>query len=172
MSGKHRTAPAPARSQHAEHSVTPGSTTIKRSAGAIWFPASIAVAFAGFSAAVVVAHSEPHAVAEQPAVSAHTVAQPQALPEPQTLSQLGTIVAVSADSITTRSADGLMQTYRVTPQTAAVTSSGGQSFTSATPFAVNDEVAVHATVSSGLATATAVADQTVIGQHGVPMDSM
>lgn len=162
MSGKH----------HAEHAHSAGIDSIKRSAGAIWFPASIAVAFAGFSAAVVVAHSEPHPAAEQPAHSAYTVSAPQSLPEAHTLSQQGTVVAVSADSITTRSADGSMQTYRVTPNTAAVTSTGGQSFSSATPFAVNDQVAVHATVTSGLATATAVADQSVIGSNGVPMDSM
>jgi hypothetical protein len=149
---------------------------LKRSAGAVWFPASIAVAFAGFSAAVVVAHSEPDTVHEQPTASAYSAAQPQAAApqaaQPRTMSQHGTVVAVTAQSITARSADGYTQTYLVTPNTTAVTSNGGESFTAATPFAINDQVAIQATVSSGTATATAVADRAVIGEQGVPMDSL
>lgn len=171
MSGKHRTAPETDRSPKAAR-----AGVVKRSAGAIWFPASIAVAFAGFSAAVVVAHSEPETVREQPTASAYTVAQPEAAQpqtaQPQTTSQQGTVVAVSADSITARSDNGFTQTYLVTPNTTAVTSAGGQSFTAATPFAVNDQVAIAATVTSGTATATAIADRAVIGQHGMPMDSL
>lgn len=164
MSGKHRMAPEQDRSPN-----TVRGGALKRSAGAVWFPASIAVAFAGFSAAVVVAHTEPEPVREQPAASSYTAAQPQAA-QSQMMSQQGTVVAVTADSITARSADGYTQTYLVTPNTTAVTSNGGESFTAATPFAVNDQVAIQATVTSGTATATAVADRAVIGQQGVPMD--
>jgi hypothetical protein len=161
MSGKHRTAPEADRAPR-----TARAGVVKRSAGAVWFPASIAVAFAGFSAAVVVAHSEPDTVREQPTASAYTAAQPQMT------SQQGTVVAVTADSITARSDNGYTQTYLVTPNTTAVTSSGGETYTATTPFAINDQVAIQATVTSGTATATAVADRAVIGQHGVPMDSL
>lgn len=158
MSGRHREA-----SPH--HQPRSGAAAaVKRSAGVMWFPASMAVAFAGFGAAVMVAQSTPETVRADPAPSAYTVAQPQAV------SQQGTIVAVTADTITARSDNGFVQTYRVTPQTTAVTGAGGQSFATAVPFAVNDQVSIHGTVISGQATATAVADRAVIGQHGVPMD--
>lgn len=166
MSGKHHVAPDTDRSPQPNR---PGM--VKRSASAVWFPASIAVAFAGFTAAVVVAHSEPDTVREEPTASSYAAAQYQT-PQPQTMSQLGTVVAVTADSITMRSDDGRIHTYLVTPDTTAVTGTGGESFAATAPFAVNDQVAVQATVTSGTATATAVADRAVIGANGVPMDSM
>lgn len=165
MSGKHHVAPGTDRSPQPNR-----ADAVRRSASAVWFPASIAVAFAGFTAAVVVAHSGPDTVREEPTASAYT-AQYQT-PQPQTISQLGTVVAVTADSITMRTDDGRIHTYLVTPNTTAVTGTGGESFAATTPFSVNDQVAVQATVSSGTATATAVADRAVIGERGVPMDSM
>ena len=131
--------------------------------------ASVAVAFAGFSAAVLVAASDgttPTQPAPQPVPVA---AEVQA---PQPLQQHGVIVAVTSDTITARSADGFVQTYRVTPDTTAVTQEGGNTFTATAPFAVNDEVAIQATVASGTAIATAVADRAVIGPDGPPMDSI
>jgi hypothetical protein len=132
--------------------------------------ASIAVAFAGFAAAVMVTAAdnsgEPQPSAPQ------TLAAAQQARTPQPLHQQGTVVAISADSITARSADGFVQTYLVTPNTTAVTQNGGETFSAAVPFAVNDEVAIQATVASGTATATAVADRAVIGQDGPPMDSL
>lgn len=192
MSGKHRMTPEPDRSLAAEATggtlrssrvasagASGSAEALKKSAKGLLFPASIAVAFAGFSAAVVVAHSEPEVVAEAPTTASaestaftESAAFAQSLTQQGSLTQHGVVVAVGPDSITTRSADGRTQTFRVTPDTAAVTSAGGQTFAATTPFAVDDQVAVQATVSSGLPTATAVADRAVIGQNGVPMDSM
>lgn len=60
------------------------------------------------------------------------------------LTQTGAVTAISADSITVRSADGFTQTY-VLPQTAA---------DHGTPFAVDDQVTVHATRTGQTATVT------------------
>ena len=158
MSGKHRNA-----SQ--ERPAAPAVGLVRRSAGAVWFPASLGLAFAGFGAAVLVAQSEPETPGTEPAPSAYTVTAPQAV------NQQGTVVAVTADSITTRSDDGSVQTFRITADTTAVTDSGGAPFVAAVPFDVNDVVTVQGTVSGGQATATAVADHAVIGQYGVPMDT-
>lgn len=128
--------------------------------------ASIAVAFAGFAAAVLVSATDD--TSPQQSIAPIPAAAEVASPRP--VQQEGVIVAVTADTITARSADGFVQTYRVTPNTTAVTQDGGDTFTAAVPFAVNDEVAIQATVSSGTATATAVADRAVIGADGPPMD--
>ncbi|WP_197383182.1 hypothetical protein [Mycolicibacterium mengxianglii] len=169
MSGKHHEVPEFDRAPH------PHSTVVKSakrpSTGTILATATTALAFVGFSAAVLVAHADADPATGQPAPSAYTA------PQPQPLSQEGTVVAVTSNSITARSADGFTQTYRVTPDTTAVTSTGGASFNGAptpeaAPFSVNDEVAIQATMTAGLATATAVADSAVVGGHGMPMDSM
>ena len=131
--------------------------------------ASVAIAFAGFSAAVLVAAGDETAPAQPTTQTAPAAAEVQV---PRPLQQHGVIVAVTADTITARSADGFVQTYRITPDTTAVTQKGGNTFTAAAPFAVNDEVAIQATVASGTAVATAVADRAVIGAGGPPMDSL
>lgn len=158
MSGKHRDA-------RQERPGFPAATVARKSAGALWFPASLGLAFAGFGAAVLVAQSESEMPPSDPAPSAYTVTAPQSV------NQQGTVVAVTSDSITTRSDDGVVQTFRVTPNTTAVTGSGGAPFVSAVPFDVNDVVTIQGTLSGGQATATAVADNAVIGQYGVPMDT-
>ncbi|MGB3485043.1 MAG: hypothetical protein WBB07_22835 [Mycobacterium sp.] len=158
MSGNHRFDP--------DRRATSAPASERRSTiGAMAFPVAIALSFAGFSAAVLVAHADSGAAIPAPQPQAHVVVQSQPV------SQHGTIVAVTGDSLTARSADGHTQTYRLTPDTTAVTGIGGQSFTRATPFAVNDEVAIHATVTGELATATVVADRAVIGEYGRAMDS-
>jgi len=62
------------------------------------------------------------------------------------VSQEGTLIAVSAESVTARSANGYTQTYRVSPNTTLVTAgfNAGQSQTAATTsrFKVNDEVEI------------------------------
>lgn len=158
MSGKHRDA-------RQERPDSPAATVARRSAGALWFPASLGLAFAGFGAAVLVAQSGSEVPRSDPAPSAYTVTAPQSV------NQQGTVVAVTADSITTRSDGGVVQTFRVTPDTTAVTDSGGAPFVAAVPFDVNDQVSIQGIVSAGQATATAVADRAVIGQYGVPMDT-
>jgi hypothetical protein len=131
---------------------------------------SVALALAGFTTAVIVAGADNGgAPAPQTAQTSPAAAE---IPTPRPLQQQGVVVAVTADSLTARSADGFVQTYRVTPNTTAVTRQGGDSFGAATPFAVNDQVAIQATVISGTATATAVADSAVIGPGGPPMDAV
>jgi hypothetical protein len=78
----------------------------------------------------------------------------------QPLTQEGRLVAVSSDSITARSADGMTRTYAITPNTAGITeTSGNQTATTAASFAVNDRVIVVGTLKGGTAVATAITDK-------------
>lgn len=79
------------------------------------------------------------------------------------VSQEGTLIAVSAGSVTARSRDGITRTYLVTPQTAVITRAGSQ-------FAVNDEVDIIGTIQNGTALATAVAHRDLGHGGGPPMD--
>jgi hypothetical protein len=92
------------------------------------------------------------------------VSQPQ-----QPLTQQGRLVAVTADSLTTQSADGSTHTYAVTPNTTAITNSG-QSASPAASFTVDDVVTVVGSPQGGTVVATAVADQSAVGPQGRPMD--
>ncbi|MGV0836399.1 hypothetical protein [Mycolicibacterium thermoresistibile] len=83
------------------------------------------------------------------------------------ISQQGTIVAVTPDAVTTRSADGFTQTYRLTPQTTTIT--GPETPSTAPGFTVNDEVEIVGSVQGGTAVATAVADRSMTGPDGPPM---
>jgi hypothetical protein len=91
---------------------------------------------------------------------------------PQPLTQDGRIVAVSPDSVTAQSADGRIQTYRVTPDTTALTPTGNHVLSPVAAFAVNDEVQIVGELSGGTATATTVADRAVTGLAGPPMDAV
>ena len=114
-------------------------------------------------AAAIVELVDPHAptAATPPAQQA---AQPQ-----QPLTQQGRLIAVTADSLTTRSADGSTYTYAVTPGTTTITDSG-QSASPAASFTVNDVVTVVGTPQGGTVVATAVADQSAVGPQGRPME--
>ncbi len=79
------------------------------------------------------------------------------------VSQEGTLIAVSAGSVTARSRDGITRTYLVTPQTAVITRAGSQ-------FTVNDEVDIIGTIQNGTALATAVAHRDLGHGNGPPMD--
>ncbi|WP_422748845.1 hypothetical protein ACN27E_10535 [Mycobacterium sp. WMMD1722] len=123
---------------------------------------SFAVASAGVLTGAFVHFSTPDA-ADAPAP----------LPQASTsgpVTQNGTVVAVTADSVTTRSDDGVLQTYRITPDTTAVTLDRQQAASPAASFTVDDRVSVFATVHSGQQIATAVADQDAVGPNGPPMD--
>ncbi|MFY9919581.1 MAG: hypothetical protein WAL26_14435 [Mycobacterium sp.] len=96
--------------------------------------------------------------------SSPATAQPQ-----QPLSQQGRLIAVTADSLTTQSADGSINTYSVTPSTTTITGTG-QSASPAASFTVSDEVMVVGTRNGGTAVATAVADKSAVGPQGRPMD--
>jgi hypothetical protein len=89
-----------------------------------------------------------------------TVAGPPAMPQP--VSQEGTLIAVSANSLTARSANGYTQTYVVTPNTAVI--ANGPHFT------VNEEVDIIGTVQGGTVLATAVADRGLGHGDGPPLD--
>ncbi|OBF54832.1 hypothetical protein A5787_04045 [Mycobacterium sp. 852002-50816_SCH5313054-b] len=90
-------------------------------------------------------------------------------PVSQPVRQEGTVIAVSADSVTARSADGYTQTYLVTPNTAFITN-GSRSAIAASHFAINDHVDIIGTIRNGTALATAVADRDVANGSGSPMD--
>ena len=79
--------------------------------------------------------------------------------QPQPVTEQGTVIALTPDSLTTQRPDGVTQTYAITPNTNAVTS-----------LAVNDEVTVVGTRQGGTAVATAVADSGAVGPAGRPMD--
>ncbi len=103
---------------------------------------------------------------EKPSV----VADQGPAPTAQSVRQEGTVIAVSADSVTARSANGYAQTYQVTPNTSVITKSGSQSATASSHFAVNDHVDIVGTIRGGTALATAVAEHDAGHGDGPPMD--
>lgn len=92
------------------------------------------------------------------------------VPTPQTIGLEGTIVAVSADSVTARGADGWDRTYVVNADTATITGAGSQVGSAGSTFAVNDEVSIVGVILDGTPVATAVADRSVSNLNGPPMD--
>lgn len=84
--------------------------------------------------------------------------------------QEGTVIAVSADSVTARSPDGFTQTYRVTPNTTVISRDGGRPLTGASRFTVNDQVEIVGTIEGGTVLATAVADRGTSNGDAPPMD--
>ncbi|HEX5256434.1 MAG TPA: hypothetical protein VFW69_21675 [Mycobacterium sp.] len=103
---------------------------------------------------------------EKRAVAANL--EPPAISQP--VSQEGTVVAASADSVTMRGADGHIQTYRFTPNTTVVTRDARQPITAAPHFTVNDKVVVVGTIEGGTALATAVAYRGAGHGEAPPMD--
>lgn len=100
-----------------------------------------------------------------------TVAATQEPPSAaQSVSQEGTVIAVTAGSVTARSANGYTQTYLVTPNTTVITHGGSQPVTSATHFTVNDRVVVVGEMHDGRALATTVADRDAGRGDEPPMD--
>ncbi|OBJ82120.1 hypothetical protein [Mycobacterium asiaticum] len=86
------------------------------------------------------------------------------------LSQEGTLVAVSAGSLTARSSDGYVQTYVVTPDTLAITKGGSAPIGNTSGFSVNDEVAIIGTIRNGTPMVTAVAHRDLAHGDARPMD--
>lgn len=103
---------------------------------------------------------------EKPSVLADQVAAPN----PRQVHQQGTVIAVSANSVTARSADGYTQTYLVTPNTAVITRIGSRTISAPSYFAVNDHVDIVGTVRGGTVLATAVADRDAGRGAGPPLD--
>jgi hypothetical protein len=112
---------------------------------------------------------------ETPSRTADVIAHGQ-LRGPQPVSQEGTLIAVSAESVTARSANGYTQTYRVSPSTTLITdgfnAGQGQLAAATSRFKVNDEVEIVGTIQGGTALATAVADRDAGHGGGLPMDDV
>jgi len=88
----------------------------------------------------------------------------------QPVKQEGTVIAVTVDSVTMRSADGRTQTYRFTPDTTVITHGVSQPAGAAPQFTVNDRVVVVGTIEGGTALATAVAHRGAGHGDAPPMD--
>jgi hypothetical protein len=127
--------------------------------------ASVSILGAAAFAALVVNTTEP-----DESTQITVAATPATPPAPRPVSQEGTLVAVSPDSVTARSADGYTQTYLVNSNTTVITDGGGQPASATSHFTVNDEVEIVGTIQGGTALATAVADRELGHGHGPPMD--
>ncbi|MDT5292678.1 MAG: hypothetical protein QOF88_7567 [Mycobacterium sp.] len=93
-------------------------------------------------------------------------------PAPQPVSQQGTLVAVSPDSLTARSSDGFARTYQINADTTAITDHGSRMGSAGSAFDVNDEVSILAVIRDGKAIATTVVGRAVSDLSGPPMDSV
>ena len=116
-------------------------------------------------AALVINAFEPDRSADTKAVTSQS--SPRV---PQQVSQEGMLIAVSANSVTARSANGYTQTYLVNSNTAVMADGVSQPATATSHFTVNDEVEIVGTIQGGTALATAVADRDMGHGHGPPMD--
>jgi len=97
---------------------------------------------------------------------------PDAVSAPQPVSQQGTLVAVTPDSLTARSSDGVARTYLINAETTAITDGGSRVGSAGSSFVVNDEVSILAVIRDGKAIATTVADRAVTDLSGPPMDDV
>ncbi|MBB5168613.1 hypothetical protein [Mycobacterium sp. AZCC_0083] len=88
------------------------------------------------------------------------------------MSQQGTLVAVTPDSLTARSSDGFARTYQIDAQTTAITDDGSRVGSAGSSFVVNDEVSILAVIRDGKAIATTVAGRAVSDLNGPPMDDV
>jgi hypothetical protein len=127
--------------------------------------AAVSVLCAASLAALVVSAVGPEKTSDTGTVTIQ--GQPRAS---QPVSQEGTLIAVSADSLTARSVNGYSQTYRVNPNTTLIADGGSQLAAATSRFKVNDEVEIVGTIQGGTALATAVADRGVGHGDGPPMD--
>jgi hypothetical protein len=129
--------------------------------------------FAALTAAVVLAALISAAVVYFVGSSApDNPGPPAAAAAPQPVSQQGTLVAVSPDSVTARSANGFARTYQLNDETTAITEHGNRIGSAGSAFDVNDQVSIVAVVRDGKAIATTVAGLAVSGLNGPPMDSV
>jgi hypothetical protein len=113
--------------------------------------ATVGVSSVLAAAIVELVSPEPSAAATAPA--------PQVVEPPQPVTQQGTVIALSPNSLTAQSPDGLTQTFSITPSTEAIT-----------PVEVNDHVTVVGTKRGASVVATAVAEQSAVGPAGRPME--
>jgi len=164
MGAKHRMADLPGRRPMASPAGrnASGSTTILDSVCA-----SVLCA-AGLAGLVLSA-----VASETPSRPVDVIAHGQ-LRAPQSVSQEGTLIAVSAESVTARSANGYIQTYRVGPSTTLIAAGFDAEKSQPSPaiahFKINDEVEIVGTIQGGAVLATAVADRDAGRGGGPPMD--
>ena len=125
---------------------------------------TVAVAFAAVVSAVVVYFLGSSVPRSQGAPGAVTASQP--------VSQQGTLVAVTSDSLTARSSDGFARTYQINAQTTAITDGGSRIGSAGSAFVVNDEVSILAVIRDGKAIATTVAGRAESDLNGPPMDDV
>ena len=127
--------------------------------------ASASVLCAASLTALVVTAADPESPADSAAATSAAPAQ-----EPRAVSQEGTLIAVSANSVTARSANGYIQTYVVTPNTSVIGRDGSHSAAPTTLFTVDQHVDIVGTIQGGKALATTVADRDLGHGGGPPMD--
>jgi hypothetical protein len=130
----------------------------------VFLVVTVAVAFAAVVAAAVVYFPGSSVL--------HGQGTPDAAPAPEPVSQLGTLVAVTPESLTARSSDGFARTYLINAQTTAITDGGSRVGSVGSAFVVNDEVSILAVIRDGTAIATTVAGRAVSDLSGPPMDDV
>jgi hypothetical protein len=105
-----------------------------------------------------------------------TIEQPPAQAQPvptaavHNIERAGQVTAVSAESLTTRGADGQVTTFTITPDTTHVSHPGA-----AVPFAAGavapaQNVVVVGQIEHGVPVATVIADPAAASPSGPPMD--
>lgn len=109
---------------------------------------------------------------EKPTAPHHVTSATPPASEPQPVSQEGILIAVSADSVTARSASGYTQTYFLTPDTTVITGGASQPVTATSHFTVNDAVDIVGTVQGGRTFATSLSSHNLGHGEGRPMDAI
>jgi hypothetical protein len=93
-----------------------------------------------------------------------------ASPDDRSSYTVGTVVAISASSLTAVSSNGIINTFRITPRTTAVALAPANNVGAGSQFTINEIVAIVGTVNDGTVTATVIADQAMANGNGPPMD--
>ena len=94
----------------------------------------------------------------------------QAVAAPTPVQQVGRIVAVTEDSVTTRAHDGTVMTFLITPNTNKIGTPATGNSSAATQFVPDQLVTVVGKIQNGTTVATALADDAATGPDGPPMD--
>lgn len=148
---------------------SPEQTSAARRTG--WRGPGVGAACDAVSASILCAAALTVLMLSAPHSGKRTVEASQGPPvASQPVRQEGTVIAVSAGSVTARSANGYTQTYLVTPNTTLIGHGGSQPGSAAPHFTVNDHVEIVGTIQDGTALATAVADGNAGRGFGPPMD--
>jgi hypothetical protein len=142
--------------------------SLRRDRAVVCRLAPVSILCAASFAALVIAGVDT----ETTSAPSHVIAATPPASAPQPVSQEGILIAVSADSVTARSASGYTQTYLLTPDTTVITRCGSKPFTTTSHFTVNDAVDIVGTVQGNKALATSLAHRDVGHGEGRPMDDV